>query len=690
MLSRYITLLSFFAVTCSVAQAYSQTVTVHSVGPTCNFNTISDAVAAAADGDIIAIRPGQYFENLGTLGKDLIFTPAGTMCFPQISVTGIVIDGGGGQIADIQANVTFQQVTLQNGSHSRGGLVSVSSGALNFIDTELINGSAVEGGAVYCSDAELRLEGVSALRSNQADSFGGAVSSINCSLFIEDEVAFTDNSAELLGGALAYQASDLVIDGSAVHFERNSADEGGAIWAGPGSSTTITTQPNGIVSISENAAAHGGGLAGWLADTVTMMGNVDIRENSAVDGGGIYLRNDAMFFGHGSLLLKGGVQVINNQGGDGGGLFFENLGVIDIRGTVTIADNIASGSGGGIWSEWNGSFFLGDGAMVRNNQALIIGIGGGAVLLNNLSYEINGAVFKENEAYKGGGLYIRGGLDYVITDTDIQSNTANAQGGGIFFEDGGLDLFNVSLLANNAEEGGGGWFEHAIIHMDIDTSTCDPMSTPLPVRYCSQVRSNIGSGMTFTASEAFVHRTAFVGNDIAINSRAGSAVDIRGDALVTVTNSIFYDNSMSSGAPVVLAAEDLTFPLAPVGAYFEALSNTFADNNGRPVRYESQASGTFDQNIAQFNSKPLRIFPGAVVDMACNNTRRPTGIPASTLENQNNPNGLFKDQANDNYMLAIGSPSLNVCDVNSHSSHRPDLLGRSAVGFLDQGALEVQ
>ncbi len=116
-----------------------------------------------------------------------------------------------------------------------------------------------------------------------------------------------------------------------------------------------------------------------------------------------------------------------------------------------ISGNLNARNGGGI-------FILGAtnvaNCIIHNNTASPWGIGGG-VYMNSVSMLFEKSQIYSNTAYVGGGVYIQSGGNTVVNRCLIRNNTAQWDGGGIFF-DNGRKVYNLIVYANHSQGRGGG------------------------------------------------------------------------------------------------------------------------------------------------------------------------------------------------------------------------------------------
>ena len=145
-----------------------------------------------------------------------------------------------------------------------------------------------------------------------------------------------------------------------------------------------------------------------------------------------------------NLTVKNG-----DVSGEGGGIRTYNADVTLTN--VKVLNNQATANGGGIYS-LGGSLIM-DNVSLLGNQAIISGGG----LQNNVGATITNSVISGNQVTtswgSGAGIYTVGDLE--ISQSVIQTNTSNGQGGGIVVESGTTTVTDTTIEGNVAYQGGG-------------------------------------------------------------------------------------------------------------------------------------------------------------------------------------------------------------------------------------------
>ena len=233
-----------------------------------NGDTVTDAVAAANDGDTLNIT-GTCNEADITINKNLTLTGNGT-----IDATG----RDSRVLANIGADLTITgNLTLTGGV---APLTPVDVGG--FVITEEV------GGGIYNFDGGTVTLNGGSITGNEAD-FGGGIFNIDGTVTLNGGSITGNtagNTADSRGGGI-YNIGAVKLTGGTI--SRNiAADGGGGIFNDGLTAGTATVEISGG-TITDNEAARGGGIANSEDGTVTLDGDATITGNTATfSGGGIY------------------------------------------------------------------------------------------------------------------------------------------------------------------------------------------------------------------------------------------------------------------------------------------------------------------------------------------------------------------------------------------------------------------
>ena len=249
----------------------------------------------------------------------------------------------------------------------------------------MINGRAVEGGAIY-NDGSLTLSDVK-LSDNAADGYGGAVF----------------NNGELVVSDSVFDSNDVLNRGSA------SVDYGGA---------AIYNWYDGVLTVSgsnftNNIKNYKNGDR--LVGAVATIGDATISDSYFVNNAG---RWGGAISASGYLIAGDDVNTLTVSGStfkENGGLY--GAGIFVAGSDFTVSDCVF---------DKNTAFGKGD--MTPNNN------NGAAIVVTDTGKDITGAItgsnFTNNKAQYGGAIYICEG-NIAISDSLFENNSADVEGGAI-------------------------------------------------------------------------------------------------------------------------------------------------------------------------------------------------------------------------------------------------------------------
>ncbi len=280
-------LLTALAISSLASSAGAATLTV---GPSLvdyDFITITAAISAGVDGDVIEIAPGLYPENLTISSKDLTLRNAGggtVTVFGQDLNKCLRVTGG-------TTDAVIEGITFARGfSTTAGAGVSIEGGARADITDCIIEDSMNTGvgGGLYMSGGGTVTRTI--IRNNEAASDGGGVYLIGTlnKVFVDCTI---ENNTGVEGGGLAYDAAGDIIDIIGCTFISNTAtNRGGAITVLGGSSSAGIVEAENCEFINNRADIAGGAI--WISDLdIFRAYNSTFIENSAADDGGA-IRNE--------------------------------------------------------------------------------------------------------------------------------------------------------------------------------------------------------------------------------------------------------------------------------------------------------------------------------------------------------------------------------------------------------------
>jgi hypothetical protein len=391
-------LFSVAAVAFLPGTASAAVLTVCTAGPpTCQFATVSGALAASADGDVILIGPGSFAGGFTvTTDVNLVGSGPGSTTIVGGS-TGVTVAAG--------ADVIIRQLTITGATGT--GLVN--------------NGTLV-----------VRHGEVTANGSGSPSPDTGGI--LNTGTLTLNDVAVSHNDGFDVGG--------LGNHGSAVIVGSTFDDNDAAFNAGAILNFGDVVFRDGTMS---NNGSQGAGS--WnMAGSMTVINSFLINNSGGNNFGAI--ANGEFANGAASLVVRGTTFT--------GGSAFTGAAIANLAaGTASVSDSLIAfnnaRSGGGIYSE--GSLTLMNTDVVFNTAN-----SGGGIDMADGSLVIRDSSITNNETNSfngfGGGLEVEQG-NAMIVRTDVSSNTADNGGGIANRALGNLTLRFDTITFNTAVTGGG-------------------------------------------------------------------------------------------------------------------------------------------------------------------------------------------------------------------------------------------
>ena len=373
-------------------------------------------------------------DGILTLDSDIAMTDDESAGFVNgvIINKDIVIDGKGHTIS----------------AEDLGRIFSIGEGfTVTLTNATLINGRAVEGGAIY-NDGSLTLSDVK-LSDNAADSYGGAVFNngelvVSDSVFDSNDIVNRGSASVDYGGAAIYNWYDGVLTVSGSNFTNNIKNyKNGDRLVG-----AVATIGDATISDScfvNNAGRWGGAISasGYLiagddVNTLTVSGST-FKENGGLYGAGIFVAGSDFtvsdcVFDKNTAFGKGDMTPNNNNGA-----------AIEVTDTNKAIAGIITGSKftnnkaqyGGAIDICEGNIKITDSIFVNNSAD----VEGGAIDINtvngNPEVSISGSKFINNSASYGGAIV--NVKDLTVRNTEFVNNTPDAIFNYVGFG-GNLDL----------------------------------------------------------------------------------------------------------------------------------------------------------------------------------------------------------------------------------------------------------
>ena len=415
---------------------------------------------------------------------------------------------GGGLYVDYPVELNLSDTVIEKNSAKNGGGIYLSSKAsLNIDENSIVSeNTAQNNGGGISFNASSSIDGSSLkvsggkINGNTSGNNGGGVYFTEATPKLRHSVVLTnaeinDNTCKLHGGGLyLFNKTDVSITGT--HVDRNTAARyGGGIYISGGQTGdnrcffTMTDSyvcENTVDSTTSTDRKGGGAYFGSRVVVNLMSGEISRNTNSN-NGGGFYasdysevnihdgmkINENSCFLNNGStqgsgcylyrctLKMDGG-EICDNTSvnyGNGGGMFF-NYGTAEITGG-TISRNNVRGSGVGIYSNYMTYLEIGGSSVISENKNERTNESGGGIWSQNGPVEISGnALIENNENYNGGGVSVNNGVLEIRENAQIINNKARNVGGGVhhYYNSGSKTymMMKGGKIDNNTANNGGG------------------------------------------------------------------------------------------------------------------------------------------------------------------------------------------------------------------------------------------
>ncbi len=503
-----------------VPVAHAATFTVNDGGDSGN-NNCTDGTCTLRE----AITAANF-----TVGADTIdFAPAVT----QVTLNGssnivitddVTIDGGdGNNRVTITRSVSPQRRVFQVGAP--GGENDTTFESLVIEDGNQTTGNG--GGIFISTEGTLTLRN-SIVRNNTAGGRGGGIYNAG-SLTLTDGSEVSGNQAR--GN---FDGGGIYNDGGAVNISGDSV---------------ISSNQAGVIANGNGGGIHNNG--GTVTVTNSTIENNSARNSlggfSASDGGGIY--NAA-----GGMVAITNSVFDNNRATNGGAVY--NAGELTVGGSSTFTDNLAAATpgtsnGGGIYNAGGGTASVTDSTFPGNRTDLnptpdsndrggaLVNAAAGTLTVTTSGFGA-GTIDDFNHAVGGGAIYNAGEL--TVTESDLDFNRANVEGGGIWNDGAGTATIRDSTLRQNEAlaETGGGILQTSTGQMTIIGSTLEQNSA-----------TNPGGGINNAGSLQIINSTLSAnttGSLAAPADRGGGIANVSPGDLTLVQSTLVGNQSTGNNA----------------------------------------------------------------------------------------------------------------------------------------------
>ena len=410
---------------------------------------------------VISIQGGNIQYNTASSGN------GGGIYVASSSSTGTSITGS--------TKVQYNQATNGAGAYINSGNLTINGSSVSVNN----NTASTSGGGVYVNGGTVGITSAT-IGSNTAATDGGGilVSSTAGAVTLSSATVSSNTATSGNGGGLCTNKSVTVTSST---FTGNKAANtssnggGGGIYAtGSGTTVSIGGSSSAKSLFTSNQARLGGAVYATSNVTSITVGDATIGNSGAAntasqEGGGIYAAGPV-------TLNAGSVTQYNTAGTNGGGVYVTgSSSTVIVKGNVN--NNTATNNGGGIYvnSSSSAGTTISNSAQVNSNTAKNGAgafINSGKLTISDSGTQVNSNVASVN----GGGLYVNGGT-VGITSATVSSNTAATSGGGIYSNGGTVTLSSATLSSNTATSGDGGgvWASSTV---NVNSSTLSGNKAP--------------------------------------------------------------------------------------------------------------------------------------------------------------------------------------------------------------------
>ncbi|KAK3240191.1 hypothetical protein CYMTET_49952, partial [Cymbomonas tetramitiformis] len=446
----------------------------------------SGAAMSAHNGSIVVLEAGTIVEaNSGDSCTVLVNLSSTLRIADQCQVLQNEATNGHGGGACITVNSRMEVTSsafLMNSAELAGGGIRVADNCTLVVDDGsqiCANYAAKQGGGIHLEDGNSRLvlKSGSNISENGSGQNGGGVSAcgvvtlqnstMNANYAVQESGGTKGGGGGGGGGGALFLRDDCgVAEATLESMEvrwNTASGGGGAVYADKESSVVITN-----AFLGDNTASTDGGAVYASSKTSVVLINAFLVDNGAEQCGGA-------IFSNGKVQVTAESHLNSNTAGvSGGGVFGDEKSSIVVSET-TIDDNEAAVSGGAVYFAGAAAQFA-DSSLEGNRVGTDCGAGiSFAGMTDSSSMEIERTAILSNYAIgDGAGLCIDGiqhaaYLEVVLTDSRIEENVAESDGGGIWAQKAVIVSRN-SKFANNI---GGGllirWFSQLVLHSSAVT-----------------------------------------------------------------------------------------------------------------------------------------------------------------------------------------------------------------------------
>lgn len=366
---------------------------------------VSGTITATAITGEALIEADSTIGNLAIIGE-------GSGATIDANALGTVVNVSG------DASVTMQNLTLKNGSSTKGGGVYIDAGIFKMQSGTITGNNATqEGGGVYIAIG------------GEFYMYGGTISA---------------NTAGSKGGGVYCNGSFTMYDGT---ISGNSAMNGKGVYI---DDEGVFSMQDGTITANTGTMGAGGGV--YNRNTFNMYDGT-ISANRATGGNGVYVAYGTFTMYNGSISA--------NTGSSNSGAVYVYTGAEFTMEDGTISGNLITGGVNISGSGNSGGTFNMRGGTISGNTAN--NSGGGVYVGNGATFNMTDGTIKGNSAEQGGGVYSAGNFNMsggTIGGTNAEdANKAQGsykQGGGVYVNMNTFEMTGGTIEGNTVDAGGKG------------------------------------------------------------------------------------------------------------------------------------------------------------------------------------------------------------------------------------------
>ena len=429
--------------------------------------------AISIDASAVTVNASNFYNNNATRGGALFVGGVGTDNYiygsvfegnNAISTTETAMNGLGGAIDWVASSGTIVDTRFTDNHADYGGGVYFGENSINSIIENCLfegNDAKYNGGAIDCNASSMYL--TNTVFDGNVAQFGAALCrETNAKSGSGANNTFKNNHAIVVGAALGWMGS-IGITIKNYTFINNSADvAGGAIYVSPTSHNCSVIDCNFVDNYvtDKTNGWTGGEQFSWTAWDGTDMTYVTewTTDASKIATADVFATETIFYYNT--------QEDIDNALGNGG--------AITIYGAnATVENTNFTGSsarlGGAIYVGATSGHTNLNHTIFRSNTALERG---GAVNLHASGVHIDDGKFYDNLAVNGSAIYVGGlGTENKVHESVFRGNNATDYGGAIYWVAYVGEIYNSEFTQNNAEWGGGIYFNGNSANTNVVNST---------------------------------------------------------------------------------------------------------------------------------------------------------------------------------------------------------------------------